>query len=85
MTDYVGGPESNNFTGTAGNDTFTPGTGGGVVNGLGGIDTLNLNYSAFAAPVGTFGALSYSFYVRDRKSTRLNSSHPVSSRMPSSA
>lgn len=63
MTDYVGGPESNNFTGTAGNDTFTPGTGGGVVNGLGGIDTLNLNYSAFAAPVGTFGALSYSFYV----------------------
>ena len=32
-----------------------------------------------------FGKKAASILLRDRKSTRLNSSHPVSSRMPSSA
>jgi Ca2+-binding RTX toxin-like protein len=62
MADFVGGPESNVFEGTEGNDSFTPGTGGGVVNGLGGIDTLSLSYAGFNAGAGAFGRLTYSFY-----------------------
>ena len=37
-------------------------------------------YGCFA-----LGALYWTLYLLDRKSTRLNSSHPLSSRMPSSA
>ena len=41
------------------------------------------------AIVGTFylmvGSALFAFPIGDRKSTRLNSSHPLSSRMPSSA
>ena len=41
--------------------------------------TAMLNYAYLSIPVGT------AQMIQDRKSTRLNSSHPTTSRMPSSA
>ena len=56
--------------------------GAGVVEEEKITDTLEKNYMPYAMSVIISRALPE---IEDRKSTRLNSSHPSSSRMPSSA
>ena len=46
---------------------------------------LNKGHDPFLEDVTTLWLLHWNLCSQDRKSTRLNSSHPVSSRMPSSA
>ena len=49
-------------------------------------EMISAAYGMGNVPVGTnLTALCEAFYTRDRKSTRLNSSHVSQSRMPSSA
>ena len=63
----------------SGTPKITTGTLGMLVTGTGDIDVNNANL------VTTLGAKTASGNIKDRKSTRLNSSHSQQSRMPSSA
>ena len=62
--------------------------GRGVAEDQGVLDQVDFVIGTFSKSVGTVGGFCVSNHPKfeiDRKSTRLNSSHPVSSRMPSSA
>ena len=75
--------------GVASGTSLTLSTPLGVASGGTGLTSLTAGYIPFGNGTGAFGNSSSLFWdsanSRDRKSTRLNSSHSQQSRMPSSA